>query len=321
MLASVGPSLRGAGFLAVANLYAPWDSSYDAQATWSDWLQFISGAAQEYYSKWGSSSSGWFAGSDWTFRQQFQALTEQAGKIFLGITYAPHADARSMTYARANFLLFDDPANGGALMFEPSDPEAEDPYSPTWTQDIGSPAGARFQVGSAWRRNYSGGTVLVNPTTSAVTVQLGADLPRRRREPGHLGHARRDDRRGPALDRRAAAPAATAAPPPGGIALTASVSGTSVSLRWTGMSAARADIFRNGSRAATVANSGSYVDRLSRRAHGTFTYRVCAAGTSTCSNDVAVTVGSNQNRLTARRTRAHTHYRLRRYARAAARRR
>ena len=113
------------------NLYAPWDSDYDAQATWSDWLQFASGAAQEYYSKWGSASSGWFAGSDWTFRQQFQALTEQAGKIFLGITYAPHADARSMTCARANFLLFDEPANGGALMFEPSDPEAEDPYSPS----------------------------------------------------------------------------------------------------------------------------------------------------------------------------------------------
>ena len=72
---------------------------------------------------------------------------------------------------------------------------------------------------------------------------------------------------------------------------------------------------------ATVANRGSYVDRLSRHAHGAFIYRVCAAGTSTCSNDVTVTVGSNQNRLTVRRAKTHAHARLRRYARAAARRR
>jgi hypothetical protein len=87
------------------------------------------------------------------------------------------------------------------------------------------------------------------------------------------------------------------------------------------MSAARASVFRNGSRIATVNNTGSYVDRFSHHAHGDFTYRVCAAGTSTCSNDVTVTVGSTQNRLTVRRTRAHSRSRLRHYARAAARRR
>jgi hypothetical protein len=319
MLASVGPSLRGAGFLAIGNLYTPWDSSYDAQATWSDWLQFVSGAAQEYYTKWGSSSSGWFSGSDWTFRQQFQVLTEQAGKIFLGITYAPHADARSMTYARANFLLFDDPANGGALMFEPSDPEAEDPYSPTWTQDIGSPAGARFQVGSAWRRNYSAGTVLVNPTTSAVTVQLGATYLDDGGNP--VTSVTLGATTGAVLRSTGEPPPPPPPPPPGGISLTASVSGTSVTLSWTGMSDARADVFRNGSRVTTVTNRGSYVDRLAHRTHGTFTYRVCGAGTSTCSNDATVTVGSTQNRLTARRVRAHARTRVRHYARFVARRR
>lgn len=173
MLAAVGPALRSAGFLALANIYAPWSSDYDAQATWSDWLQFTSGAVQEYYSKWGTDSSGWLAGNDWTYRQTFQSLTEQAGKIFIGLTYAPAGDTRSMTWARANFLLFDDPADGGALMFEPTDPEAQDPFSSSWTADVGTPVGARFQVGSAWRRAFSGGTVVVNPTSSTVTVDLG----------------------------------------------------------------------------------------------------------------------------------------------------
>src|SRR5205823_4903833 len=172
MLAAVGPGLTSAGFLAVPNLYTPWASNYDAQATWQDWIQFTSGGAQEYYTKWGMGSSGWFLGSDWTFRQQFQVITEQAGKIFLGITYAPRADTRTMTWARANFLLNDQPANGGSLVYELSDPEAQDPYSPVWGADVGSPDGARFQVGGAWRRNFSGGTAIVNPTTGTLTVQL-----------------------------------------------------------------------------------------------------------------------------------------------------
>jgi hypothetical protein len=174
MLATVGPALRGSGFLAIPNLSTPWASDYDAQATWADWLRFTSGAMQEYYSKWGSSSSDWFAGNDWTFRQRFQALTEQAGKIFLGVTYAPKGDERSMAWARANFLLQDEPANGGALIFQATDPEAQDPYGASWTADVGSPTGARFQAGSAWRRNFTGGTVVVNPTSSTVTVALGA---------------------------------------------------------------------------------------------------------------------------------------------------
>ena len=49
MLAAVGPALRSAGLLAMPNLYIPWAGDYDAQATWSDWLQFTSGGVQEFY--------------------------------------------------------------------------------------------------------------------------------------------------------------------------------------------------------------------------------------------------------------------------------
>ena len=75
MLASVGPGLTSAGLLAVPNLYTPWAADYDAQATWRDWLQFVSGGSQEYYSKWGMGGTGRFSGSDWTFRQGFEAQT------------------------------------------------------------------------------------------------------------------------------------------------------------------------------------------------------------------------------------------------------
>jgi hypothetical protein len=286
MLAAVGPALKSAGLLALPNLSAPWAADYDAQATWSDWLQFTSGAAQEYYSKWGSTSSGWFAGSDWTYRQKFQTITEQAGKIFIGITYAPRSDTRSMAWARANFLLFDEPGSNSALMYELSDPEAQDPYVPSWTADVGTPVAARFQVGSAWRRNFSNGTVLVNPTGSTVTVPL--EQPYLRDD----GASTTSVTLGPTSGAILRSSSGTTAPPPASPSLAASVSGTKVALRWTGLKASRVDVFRNGGRKATVANSGSYTEDLRHKPKGTYSYKVCAAGTSTCTGTIEVTVGS-----------------------------
>jgi putative glycosyl hydrolase-like family 15 (GHL15) protein len=171
-LARVGPALTSQGFLVLPNIALPYFSSnYDV---WSDWISFTSGAIQEHFSKWGTDGSQQFADADWKYRQGFLPLTERAGKIFLGITYAPMSDVRSMTYARGNFLL-DWDGGPSALIFEPSNPEAQDPFSASWTQDIGTPLAARYQVGAAWRRDFSGGTVVVNPSGSATqSVALGA---------------------------------------------------------------------------------------------------------------------------------------------------
>jgi hypothetical protein len=50
------------------------------------------------------------------------------------------------------------------------------------------------------------------------------------------------------------------------------------------------DVFRNGAKITTTANSsGAYTDDLGRGASGTYTYQVCAAGTSICSNEATVT--------------------------------
>jgi hypothetical protein len=293
MLATVGPALKSAGLLAVPNLYAPWGADYDAQTTWSDWIRFTSGAAQEYYSKWGSASSGWLAGSDWTFRQKFQTLTEQAGKIFLGITYAPKADARSMAWARANFLLLDEPSSGSALMFQATDPEAQDPYASSWTANVGTPVGARFQVGLAWRRNYSDGTVLVNPTSSTVTVQL--DKPYLRNDGSSTTSVTLAATSGAILRSSSAGSPPPPVPPvsPTTPTLSVSVAGAKVSLKWKGLTSSKVDIYRNGGRKATVANTGSYADDLGHKPKGTYSYKVCSAGTSTCTNVVKAAVGAS----------------------------
>ena len=56
-------------------------------------------------------------------------------------------------------------------------------------------------------------------------------------------------------------------------------------LSWSGFSASSIDILRNGSRIATSSNDGSYTDTtFDDKGNGSATYKVCASGTSTCSN-------------------------------------
>jgi len=79
--------------------------------------------------------------------------------------------------------------------------------------------------------------------------------------------------------------------PAGAITLTVRMTKSSTgrnlaNLSWTG-ALARVDVFRNSNRITTV-TATSHVDDLGRNS-GTRTYRVCNAGTTTCSNSVTVT--------------------------------
>jgi V8-like Glu-specific endopeptidase len=81
-------------------------------------------------------------------------------------------------------------------------------------------------------------------------------------------------------------------PPPDGFTLSGSGSKVQgrwrADLSWTGSSASQITVFRNDSAIATVNNTGSYVDQTNFRGGGSLTYRVCEAGTSTCSNNVTI---------------------------------
>jgi aqualysin 1 len=60
-----------------------------------------------------------------------------------------------------------------------------------------------------------------------------------------------------------------------------------VDLTWSGASGTDVDVFRNNALVTTTANDGAHADQVN--AAGSYTYRVCNAGTSTCSSDVTVT--------------------------------
>lgn len=61
-----------------------------------------------------------------------------------------------------------------------------------------------------------------------------------------------------------------------------------VDLAWSGATSTDVDIYRDGGLIATTANDGEYTDATNNRGGATYTYQVCEAGTSTCSDTVTV---------------------------------
>jgi hypothetical protein len=87
-------------------------------------------------------------------------------------------------------------------------------------------------------------------------------------------------------------PTPTPTPTPGPIQLSGQgkkVGGINTSrLKWRGATSANIDVYRDGVVIATTANDGSYDDSTGTTGQASFTYQVCEAGTSTCSNEVTV---------------------------------
>lgn len=167
-LARVGPQLRGAGYAAVANVAFQWD---DWRSVLTDWTPYVSGWEDEYFVKWGLGPQARFTGADWRWKMQMSAWCARRGVPLLAVTYSAADDTAAQLYHRATFLLT---WNGrtGASIFVPQE-DSTDHWLPRATVEIGRPDGVRRVVADGvHRRDYTHGTVLVNPTTSARTVAV-----------------------------------------------------------------------------------------------------------------------------------------------------
>ena len=87
----------------------------------------------------------------------------------------------------------------------------------------------------------------------------------------------------------------TVTAPASGISLSATgrSDGTAqyMSLKWSGAVGTQVDIYRNSARLRTTANDGSDTNGRTFQGDATYVFRVCQAGTTTCSNDATVTFG------------------------------
>jgi aqualysin 1 len=83
-------------------------------------------------------------------------------------------------------------------------------------------------------------------------------------------------------------------PPPAGFSLSGTASkekgAWATALSWSGSAAAQVDIHRNGAlHQSGVSNTGSWSEITTFKGGGSLTYKVCEAGTSTCSNEITLT--------------------------------
>jgi subtilisin family serine protease len=89
-----------------------------------------------------------------------------------------------------------------------------------------------------------------------------------------------------------ATPTPTPTPTPGQITLSArgrKVGGiNTVRLTWSGANSTNIDVYRNGVVVVTTANTGAYIDSTGDIGRAQYVYKVCEAGTQTCSNEVTV---------------------------------
>ena len=178
-LSRVGPRLKDAGYLAIPNLTvdpAAWDSVVP------DWSPYVSGWETEYFVKWGTDGEPRFEGDLWRSRLDMAAWCADHHVPLLAVTYGSAEDTETQKYHRATWLLAWD-GTTGASVFVPEQPDAG-LWQARANTDIGRPAGPRTRLANGvYLRPYSGGIVVVNPTSATRAVDLGGTYQRVRNQP------------------------------------------------------------------------------------------------------------------------------------------
>ena len=174
-LSRVAPPLEDAGLEVIPNI------SFERSVGWQDryvrWSSLASGAFHEHWMTYRTEAqpeSPLLADDEWASHMEQMDLMESRGRSYLAVTYGAVDDSALMTYARASFLL-GWRGRRSAFVYSPY-PAGTDPWRNEWTIDIGTPTGPRHRSGTAWRRDFTGGVVLVNPSSStSATLDLGGE--------------------------------------------------------------------------------------------------------------------------------------------------
>ncbi len=177
-VAYVGPRLKARGLYVLANSYksGPNDGSSNI-AWWASIAGDVSGLQAEYWLQAASSKQPFDTNpccwtGHWASWLALADAAQKHGADFFAVDKGSSQDVELMTYLRASYLLVWN-GRGGGFSYAHEPDERADPWNPAWATDIGKPTGIRYKVGVGWRRDYSHGTVVVNPDAAAIaTVDL-----------------------------------------------------------------------------------------------------------------------------------------------------
>jgi Hypothetical glycosyl hydrolase family 15 len=168
MLEYVGPAIQAAGKLAIPNM-GSW-SEYPSVV--KEWLPYVSGGEDEMFVKWSKTAGQGYRGArEWETQLGEVAAAEAMGKRFVAITQAEPSDTEGARYGWATTLLA---GNGHTFYMASNGHLGEETWLGDYAVELGTPTSNATALGNgAWQRYFSNGLVVVNPTSSTVSVNFG----------------------------------------------------------------------------------------------------------------------------------------------------
>ena len=181
----VGRALKKAGYYVMANAggytnAAGFDEGRVTNALWRRIAPYVGGLMNEYWmqdpqnlTRLMDDSGGAYL-RYWSGWQKLVRTAQTHGADFIGVSRGTTSDVRTMRYGKGSFLL-DWDGRGGCFFYavEPAYTSTVSPWNAAWTADIGTPMGHKRQIAAKiWRRDFTKGVVVVNPTTRPLTTRV-----------------------------------------------------------------------------------------------------------------------------------------------------
>lgn len=137
-------------------------------ADWVNHINYLDGAMHEGWAiDW---PDGYRSPEVWEKHMQLAEQTQRLGKYIILVSQGTQEDSTLQRFAFASYML----VNHGRAAFRYAN---SDDYDEIWLYDtyaasLGEALGDRYPLGSAWKRDFSNGSVLVNPETHEVVITI-----------------------------------------------------------------------------------------------------------------------------------------------------
>jgi hypothetical protein len=142
--------------------------SRSTEAQWFNYMPYLSGAMQERWAVPWSNTSGYLSETKWSADMALAEKTQAQGRFIILVAQGAKTDTNRQKFAFASYLL----VSNGKASFRYTDSSL---YSEVWLYDdykvqLGTPLAARYQSGTAWRRDFTNGYVIVDPVNGTANI-------------------------------------------------------------------------------------------------------------------------------------------------------
>lgn len=137
-------------------------------AVWTSQIMYLDGVMHEGWAiDW---PNGYRPAETWEKQMELAEQTQKMGKSIILVAQGTREDTSLQKFAFASYLLI----NQGNAFFRYAN---SNKYRDVWMYDdyrinLGTPLGLRYRDGTAWRRDFAHGSVMVNPETHKVEINI-----------------------------------------------------------------------------------------------------------------------------------------------------